>query len=162
MLPLTHSHLLPLPFQLSKLANLQHHVEVHDDVWWRAKFESQGLVYSEDLTKMVRETAKDEQKAEDPALNGDKYNAQHIWTSMQVFINPPVASLPDHAHLFAESGCYMGRENGAIARMPCGQKKDGSVDEVSTAMDPEFLPLVPTKEQDEEWEKLVRASLKSK
>ena len=138
-----------------------HHVEVHNDVWWKAKFQAHGFVYSEDLTQMVRETAKKEKQDEIAAFRGQNYNAQHVWTTMQVFINPAVASLPQHAHLFAEDGCYEGRENGQLVHKPCGEyvKRDGTKDSTHTAMDPNFLPLEITPEQDEKWKKLIQTSL---
>ncbi|KAL3796937.1 hypothetical protein HJC23_000690 [Cyclotella cryptica] len=37
---------------------------------------------------------------------------QHLWLSLQVFINLMVASLPRHSHLFAEHGCFGGRNDG--------------------------------------------------
>jgi hypothetical protein len=37
-----------------------HHVEVHDGVWWRARWESFGLLYSDDLTRKVTAIAKAE------------------------------------------------------------------------------------------------------
>jgi hypothetical protein len=35
-----------------------------------------------------------------------RYNAQHIWLKMIVFIIAEVATLPQLAHLMAEEGCY--------------------------------------------------------
>jgi len=32
---------------------------------------------------------------------------QHIYLNVQVFINPMVASLPEHSHLFAEVSAYI-------------------------------------------------------
>ena len=130
---------------------------------------------------MIRDEAKNEKSKNTPAFNGQNYNAQHVWTTMQVkfvkdenilfernsnvaipiqvFINPAVASLPAHAHLFAEDGCYLNAEGGKINHLKCGINKKGEKDEVDTPMDPTFLPLVPTKEQDEKWENLIRGSL---
>ena len=39
-----------------------HHTEVHDEVWWKSKFEMYGFVYSEQLTHRVRQKARDELK----------------------------------------------------------------------------------------------------
>jgi hypothetical protein len=138
-----------------------HHVEVHENEWWRTKFELNGLVYSEDLTKMVRAAAKDEKNEEVEAFAskpGQNFNAQHVWTSMQVFINPAVASMPQHAHLLAEDGCHRGNEDGKILHMPCGFKADGVTKTADTPMVPEFLPLKLTPAMDENWARLVEAS----
>jgi cyclopropane fatty-acyl-phospholipid synthase-like methyltransferase len=90
-----------------------HHVEVHDDEWWIRKYESYGLKYDDKLTQEVRALAVEEQNwpATDKrtvAPNGEKYNAQHLWKALKVFINPVVAALPQHAHLFPEHGCFAG------------------------------------------------------
>lgn len=88
-----------------------HHVEVHQDDWWILKYQSYGFIYSQQLTDKVRSWASEEKEAKEAANapNGEPYNAQHIWLSMKVFINPAVASLPEHAHLFFEPGCVYRR-----------------------------------------------------
>ena len=136
-----------------------HHVEVHDNVWWRAKWEAQGFVYSEELTKKVRETAQKEKKLEISAFKGEKYNAQHVWTAMQVFINPSVASLPRHAHLFSEDGCHAGNENGEVLHVKCGMKPDGTRNEKVSEMPEEWRSVQLTEEMDRDWEEIVEASL---
>ena len=72
-----------------------HHVEVHNDEWWIRKYEAYGFVYDEKLTNEIRMVGKAEKKAgevdESPIIfppNGKPYNAQHVWTSMKIFINP--------------------------------------------------------------------------
>ncbi|GMI39823.1 hypothetical protein TeGR_g13928 [Tetraparma gracilis] len=138
-----------------------HHVEVHDDKWWRTKFELQGLVYSEEMTRLVRQTAKDEKGRGEMSFNGkDAWNAQHLYTSMQVFLNPAVASLPEHAHLMAEDGCFKETVDGVIYHLKCGTKKDGSVNEGHTIMDPAWEALQFDDEMDLQWEQLVLDSLK--
>ena len=91
-----------------------HHVEVHDDRWWKLKYESFGLRYNEDLTELIRKKASQERnKMINVPVNNKHgkpahYNAQHVWGTMMVFLNPTVAALPSHQHLFAEPGCYDG------------------------------------------------------
>ena len=106
-------------------------MEVHDDDWWIRKFESYGFKYDDGLTQQVRQWALDERydrsipKAPVPhrkalgGAGGAGYRAVHIILSMKVFINPVVASLPQHAHLFAEDGCFK-KFNGTIINKPCG------------------------------------------
>ena len=61
-----------------------HHVEVHDDPWWKTRWEAAGLVYSSELTNEAREIAKMNKYIE----FGDDFKtnnaAQHIWLSIQV------------------------------------------------------------------------------
>ena len=81
-------------------------VEVHDDAWWRLRWEAAGLVYSEDLTQWARQTALKDQGLKDLTSNMRQdhlyFVGQHLYLNAQAFINPLVASLPEHAHLFAE------------------------------------------------------------
>jgi len=85
-----------------------HHVEVHQDDWWIRKYESYGFRYDQKLTDRVRWFAQQELRwKNETAPNGEDYNAQHVWLSMKVFVNPVVASLPQHAHLFPEHGWYV-------------------------------------------------------
>ena len=63
-----------------------HHVEVHKDDWWIRKYESYGFRYDEKLTKEIRQIAVKEKGKFPP--NGKDLGAQHVRTSMKVFINP--------------------------------------------------------------------------
>jgi hypothetical protein len=91
--------------------------------------------------------------------NNEEFNAQHIRTTMKVFINPAVAALPQHAHLFGEFGCYTGK---GVSR-ECGkaeihrQKKTA---EKETPLHPSFYPLNLTIAQDEAWYDIVKANIK--
>lgn len=127
-----------------------HHVEVHQDDWWIRKYESYGFRYDAALTEKVRSIANQEvQNTNVTAPNGNNYNAQHVWLTMKVFVNPVVAAHPQHAHLFPEHGCYGGTR---IPRV-CGSGKGRELESVLPAS---YWPLEPTKEQDEEWAKLIR------
>lgn len=65
-----------------------HHVEVHNDDWWRVKMEAAGFVYSDILTKEMRGKAgQDKLKRIELGLpKSDRpYSvAQHLWTTLQV------------------------------------------------------------------------------
>jgi len=134
-----------------------HHVEVHDDNWWQVKMEAMGFVYSAILTQEMRKKAGEDTNRLDlvkdmKRLNKTSYSvAQHLRTSLQVFINPLVASLPEHAHLFAEHGCY-DRTKG----FECG--KEGSSPGVAklTPLPESFKPLSMTKEMDDRWMDLIK------
>jgi hypothetical protein len=44
---------------------------------------------------------------------------QHIQRNMMVFINPLVASLPKHQHIFNGNGCYSGANHNEDGGIPC-------------------------------------------
>jgi hypothetical protein len=134
-----------------------HHVEVHPEEWWIRKYELYGLKYDRDLTYQVRRWARDESKNDTAvAPNGEHYNAQHVWSTMKVFVNPVVAALPQHAHLFPEFGCYGGRGDGKIFHRECGTGRTGALE---TPLDPSLYPIPLTEEMDDEWENLIRRDL---
>jgi len=134
-----------------------HHVEVHNDKWWIARMQSYGLVYSEDLTMRVRETADRPKIRGQDFPKGKLFNAQHVWLSAKVFINPAVASLPEHQHLLSEPGCFHKKEKktppGEWITRPC------SSDRKETELPDEYLPLTLTDEMDEKWDELIRKKL---
>lgn len=67
-----------------------HHVEVHPDGdYWLYRMQAQGFIYLPELTKIVKGHA--------DKSRGDGFNAQHLWLHLMVFVNPEVASLPEHA-----------------------------------------------------------------
>ena len=66
-----------------------------------------------------------------------------------------VASLPEHAHLFSDPGCYDGRDDNGIKNRPCLTEKNES----PLPKDYEALELTP--EQDTAWLKAVNASLEA-
>lgn len=88
-----------------------HHVEVHAPWWWIARMEARGLVYSEELSEVVRSM-----------VSYDINNLAHggVLRNIMVFINPAVASLPQHKHLIGGHGCYGGtvdnEDGGAVCK----------------------------------------------
>ena len=132
-----------------------HHVEVHKDDWWIRKYEAYGFKYDSKLTKELRGIARQEKKSNQTQFppNDEEYNAQHVWTSMKVFINPAVAALPQHAHLFGEFGCFGGK---------IGVSRECKNAEKETLLDPSFYPLNLTIAQDEAWYDIVKANIKQK
>jgi Methyltransferase domain len=134
-----------------------HHVEIHSTDWWIARFQSYGFVYSQYLTDEIRGAAISHK--DDPTPNGGTYSATHLWSTMMVFINPTVASLPEHSHLLSENGCYnMNREQG---NRRCGNVTDIPPDEkealkrLESTLPPHYESLPLTDEMDAEWEMLV-------
>jgi len=138
-----------------------HHVEVHWDDWWIARMQSFGFVYSESLTERARNKAREDRgkgplpTGELPAF-GNVYNPQHVYTSMKVFINPAVASLPEHQHLLAELGCYVDRKDNEIIRRVCGTGKGKGIE---TPLPEEYMPLRLTDDQDKAWFDLVKKNV---
>jgi hypothetical protein len=133
-----------------------HHVEVHSDEWWILKYESYGFRYDPVLTENVRRIASLEKRnASAIAPNGRRYNAQHIWLSMKVFVNLAVAALPQHAHLFPEPGCFM-KKGKSRQHRECGTGKEGSLE---TPLAKEMYPLKLTPKMDKDWEDLIRSKI---
>jgi hypothetical protein len=66
-----------------------HHVEVHDSKWWIRKYESYGFRYDSELTAEIKKVAVDEENAKEIfPPNGKNIRAQHVWTTIKVFVNP--------------------------------------------------------------------------
>mmetsp|Transcript_27348 Transcript_27348/g.41384 ORF Transcript_27348/g.41384 Transcript_27348/m.41384 type:complete len:420 (-) Transcript_27348:51-1310(-) len=131
-----------------------HHVEVHETDWWVQKYEAYGFRYSEKLTNAVRRVASEERSANllFGPTPGKTLNAQHVWTSMKIFLNPTVLALPEHAHLFGEHGCFVEMNQ---PKRPCGSGTHEQA-KIETKLDPKFWPLNLTKAQDDEWERIVK------
>lgn len=58
-------------------------MEVHDDEWWKTRWEAAGFVYSEELTREARAIAIQDRVM---TIGGEQSNhaAQHIRLSIQV------------------------------------------------------------------------------
>ena len=131
-----------------------HHTEVHQNDWWIDRMEMMGFVYSERLTDKVHGMAKRDAGRKDLIEDmktqgkGSYYVGQHLANTLQVFINPMVASLPQHAHLMAEHGCIRASREGRD-NVKCGE--DGT-----TALPSSFLPLNLTEEMDANWLELIK------
>ena len=133
-----------------------HHVEVHDDAWWIRKFELYGFQYMPDLSAQVRKEADLEAWYGPLAVNGEKPNPQNLYT-MLVFFNPVVGSLPEHAHLFAEPGCFVNRENGTLTLKDCGSGENANEE---TPLPEAFKPLPLREAAHQEWEKRIQLAIK--
>jgi hypothetical protein len=90
-------------------------VEVHGHEWWKGRFLASGFVHFPDLTKVIRKIPLDEKDFLKEAMNASSIFdprvggvGQYIFISMEVYVNPAIASLPEHEHLFAGDGCYKG------------------------------------------------------
>jgi hypothetical protein len=132
-----------------------HHVEIHPDTWWIRKFESYGFRYSEDLTKETRSWAAQEH-ANLTLPDGSKPNPQHIWLSMKVFVNPAVAALPQHAHLFPRHGCFVSyaTPGAPFTITRACQNTDGE-----SALPDSYQPLAIKPEMHQQWVKIIKQGL---
>lgn len=128
-----------------------HHVEVHQNEWWVERMGMMGFQYSSFLTEMMHKQAKMDVNrkdlVEDMVTKGKNtyHVAQHLSYTLQVFINPMVASLPQHAHLMAEVGCIV---SGRV-KVECGGPG-------TTALPSHFKPLNLTDEMDANWLTLIK------
>lgn len=108
-----------------------HHVEVHHGWWWRGRLEAAGFVFSQELSTMCQALGR--------ISNLDGFGAQHIWSTLQVYINPRVAGLPQHQHLFGGPGCWRDCEKPEFGRCPCTG---------ADALPPRFEPLLKSSKYD--------------
>ncbi|KAL7530607.1 hypothetical protein ACHAXR_003590 [Thalassiosira sp. AJA248-18] len=137
-----------------------HHVEVHDDDWWRVRWEAAGFVYSQHLTSTARNIATKDQSLKNMTLDMKPdhlyFVGQHIYLNVQVFINPMVASLPEHAHLFAEHGCFGGKdENKKQIHVDCSDT-DNAKGNILTPLPESFKPLTLNDDMDKQWFDLIK------
>ncbi|CAB9504826.1 expressed unknown protein [Seminavis robusta] len=143
-----------------------HHVEIHTDDWWIHKFELYGFKYMPELTIEVRETARQEAMQGPPAVNGAPPNPQNLY-NMLVFFNPAVGALPQHAHLFAEPGCYKPPQkapDGKLIRKnrDCGGPAiEGMSSGEETPLPPQFQPLPVLEANQRKWEEHIQKFIKT-
>ena len=136
-----------------------HHVEIHSTQWWIDRMERfGGFVFDSSLTDQLQKVARNESSWDHEAPNGRTYDAELIRRSLLVFTNPRVMTLPSHAHLFPEFGCYKGKdhETGQLILRECGilAGKD-----TETPLAESFYPLTITHHMDREWERMVAEQL---
>jgi hypothetical protein len=131
---------------------------VHNDEWWIRKFELYGFKFMPDLTKQIRDEATREAWYGPLAVNGEKPNPQNLY-NMMVFFNPAVGALPEHAHLFAEPGCFSSRIKGNLTRKDCGTGKNADKE---TPLPPQYLPLPVLDANHEKWEERIKSLIKTK
>lgn len=121
-----------------------HHVEVHDDTWWRTRLAAAGLVYSDALTKKAKAIAMAGHQSGETSSNGVQYRAQHLWTNLQVYLNPAVLRLPRHAHLVGGEACFGGQIGRDDLNLPCEDARATPFSAglgPSDALPPAFRPL---------------------
>ncbi|KAL3789256.1 hypothetical protein ACHAW5_001666 [Stephanodiscus triporus] len=143
-----------------------HHVEVHNDDWWRVRWEAAGFVYSEILTKEARSVAMQDQNMKNLTLDMKEnelyFVGQHIYLNVQVFINPMashlpddcVASLPEHTHLFAEHGCFFRGAVNDNTHVDCSDMKLAG--QALTPLPASFKSLILNDDMDKEWLDMIK------
>lgn len=85
---------------------------MHANWWWKARFTAAGFYYSRELSQEIRKVAA-------AGHRPGSSKAQHIIHGMMVFINPAVASLPQHRHLIGGHGCYADKIDNLNGGQPC-------------------------------------------
>ena len=131
-----------------------HHVEIHNDSWWIQKMTMFGFLYSPELTKEARAKASEGKK--DILRPNETATAQHLWLTLLVFINQPVAALPQHAHLFYEEGCWAKAKD---ATRQSSQGRHFKPCEGDDSVPPAYKPLPFDKTKDQEWMDALSATL---
>jgi hypothetical protein len=108
-LPIMHKS--ALLFITSSATGGWHHVEVHEEWWWIARMQAHGFIFSSELTDVSRKQA----------MNAATSiaDAQHLKIRLLVFINPRVASLPQHQHLIGGNGCFRNVLDNRDGGIPC-------------------------------------------
>jgi hypothetical protein len=74
-----------------------------------------------------------------------------------------VAALPEHAHLFAEHGCYdhiTKVEGKQVMNRECGKPFDGEKMDKESVLPKSFHPINMTDAMDKAWEELVKKNIK--
>eukprot|EP00563_Minutocellus_polymorphus_P004704 CAMPEP_0181035664 /NCGR_PEP_ID=MMETSP1070-20121207/8442_1 /TAXON_ID=265543 /ORGANISM="Minutocellus polymorphus, Strain NH13" /LENGTH=371 /DNA_ID=CAMNT_0023113235 /DNA_START=151 /DNA_END=1266 /DNA_ORIENTATION=+ len=127
-----------------------HHVEVHSNEWWIRKYESYGFKYDAELTEKAKAIARSTKK-DYKGPHGQYLDGFYVRVTLMVFVNPVVAALPEHAHLFPEIGCFESREeNGLIIHRKCDPANGES------EPDPNMYPLELSDQMDEDWLEWLR------
>ena len=126
-------------------------MEVHEEWWWRNRMEAQGFKYSMDLTQLAR------QQAENAATS--ETDAQHLRYRLLVFINPRVAALPKHHHLFGGHGCFGNVIDNRDGGAPCLESEDILSDRYRSLMNcsrfADVSKLKTKKEKGSAWQNAV-------
>jgi hypothetical protein len=87
-----------------------HHVEIHEKWWWRGRMTAHGFVYLDRFSEIGRNLSKVNVSREG--------EAEHLAFGLDIYVNPRVASLPQHQHLFGGKGCFstvMDNRDGGVA-----------------------------------------------
>jgi len=119
-----------------------HHVEVHSNDWWIRKYESYGFKYDQALSEEARAIAKRTKKSYRSPHNKTYLDGFYMRVTLMVFVNPTVAALPEHSHLFPELGCFGGQGK---PNRKC-KKEHGE-----TVPDERMYPLNLTEAMDQAW-----------
>ena len=94
-----------------------HHVEVRDEWWWKSRFTARGFVFSQELTSRLQRFSAVDNRLAVSSKTGKLKATGYIVHSTLVFINPTVAQLDEHSHLFGGDGCIWGE----LKNIPCSK-----------------------------------------
>ena len=103
------------------------HVEVHHNSWWIRKYKSYRFKYDKTLTKEAKKIA-ESSKYKSTSPYKIYLDNVYVRSRLMVFVNPVVAALPEHAHLFPKMGCSGGEnDKEEIAHRKCLKVKGESL-----------------------------------
>ena len=68
-----------------------------------------------------------------------------------MFINPAVASRPEHAHLLSEPGCYDDTQ-----QVHCGEEKNKNSRLVNSKLPESFKPIPYKEDKHKKWEEYLK------
>jgi hypothetical protein len=135
-----------------------HSVEIHDVRWWILQFERHGFVFNSELTNQVREAAHAERDAGERGPDTKLFRAISLIKDTLVFINPRVASLDAHDHLFPELGCMKGEDaDGTLIQRECGTGAGAATESIVPL---EYMPPKVDKIMSNHWRVFVKKFLK--
>ena len=122
-----------------------------------------GWRYDATLTQIIRRRAREDTSRTLKFFDGNTHQPQNIEYTMMVFHNPEIARLPQHAHLFAEPGCFQSKQgngvNTTIQQRECGT---GAGALLETPRKDRFVPRTVQATGERKWRSRIQAILKER
>lgn len=131
------------------------------EYWISTMEKSYGFQYNRDLTEELQQWALEIDRKIGILLKKDADTATALADSMvslHVFLNPVVSAMKQHAHLFQEHGCYLGKltkeyrmpGQSAILHRPCGSGSDKFIS-IESTLPVNFTPRSLSLAMDDQW-----------
>jgi hypothetical protein len=122
-------------------------VEVRPTWWWTSRFQAHGFVLLPEFGEVCRQMTEVNKSVH--------FEGQHIRTRLMVFINPSVASLPQHRHLFGGHGCFRGVWDSIDGGEPCAGPDALPKEYLSLLECYRYAQGVPPHHQHEGWARMM-------
>lgn len=94
-------------------------VILFDSRWWYGRFIAAGFIHLPELEDIVHQIVRTNYTSKEEIARGTPWDMGRNLGDIMIFMNPSVASLPQHHHLFGGNGCYNGVINNADGGIPC-------------------------------------------